>query len=163
MRCSVLQCVALCCSALKLARVPRFERWCVAMGESVLQGELHCVAVCLQCVTLCYSALKLACLPRLEHWCVAVGEVVLQSESQCMAERLQCVAVCCSVLQCPETCPFASPRTLVCCSEWECVAGRCRALYTYRDIYMYLRIHICICIYIYVCIDIHKIYMCTYI
>ena len=70
---NMLQCVAVCCSALQSVAV-----CCsVAVRYSVLQ-----------CVTARYSVLQ----------CVAVRCSVLQSLTLCCS-ALQCVAVCCSTLQ----------------------------------------------------------------
>jgi len=70
--CSVLQCVAMCCSALLIcfAGVRRDDRCVVPAQNRVLQvGVLQCVAVCVAgCCSVCCSV-------------------------------LQCVAMCCSVLQ----------------------------------------------------------------
>ena len=77
-RCSVLQCVAVCCSALS----------CVAVRYRVLQ----CVVVCCRCVPLCCSMLQHVA-------CVAVCCSVMQCVIVCCGV-MQCVAVCCNVLQC---------------------------------------------------------------
>jgi len=57
-RCSVLQCVAVCCSSV-LHCAPRFE--CVAVHVAVCCSVLQCVAVVccivLQCVAVCCSVL----------------------------------------------------------------------------------------------------------
>jgi len=71
--CSVVQCVAVCCSSGGVTRRVELTRGCC----SVLQWAAVCCSV-LQCVACC-SVLQ----------CIAV---------YCSA--LQCVAVCCSVLQC---------------------------------------------------------------
>jgi len=78
----VLQCVAVCCSALQCVAVRCSVLQCVAVCYSVLQ----CVTVCCKCVAVCCRVLQ----------CVAV----CRSVSQCVAVRcsvLQYVAVCCSV------------------------------------------------------------------
>ena len=106
-RCSALQCVAVCCSVLVEESQPKRpranEKWrvcgvCVVIIEpstgvccSVLQGVAVCCSV-LQCVAVCCS--------------------VLQCAAECCSV-LQCVAVCCSVLQC----------VAVCCSVLPCDAG----------------------------------------
>ena len=85
MRCSVLQCVAVCCSVHVLVRVELWRTftntsWHAHAGMScgVLQGVVVCCGV-LQCAAVCCSVLQY----------IAVYCSVL----------LQCVAVCCSVLQ----------------------------------------------------------------
>ena len=61
-RCSVLQCVAVCCSVLQSCsgRIQQQDEQCVAVRCSVLQ----CVAVCcsvLQCVAVCCSHVLVEC------------------------------------------------------------------------------------------------------
>jgi len=99
---SVLQCVAVCCSALQ----------CVAVCFSVLQ----CVAVCcsvLQCVAVCCSVHVDIAAQSTRHYiyCIPV---------------LQCVAVCCSVLQCVAA---QSTSHYMCCSVLQCVAVCCSTVY----------------------------------
>jgi len=91
--CSVLQCVAVCCS-----------------GYVPVTRSNMCVAVCcsvLQCVAVCCSALQWLCTRHaVRHvccrvlQCVAVG--MYPSRSQICV--LQCVALCHSVLQCVAVC-----------------------------------------------------------
>ena len=85
----LLQCVAVCCSAMQCDAV--FHSVLLTVCGNALQ-MLQCVAVCysvLQCVAVCCSVLQ----------CVAVCCSVLQCVTVCCSV-LQCVAVCCSVLQC---------------------------------------------------------------
>jgi len=83
-RCSVLQCVAVCCSVHVLVRVELWRTftntsWHAHAGMScgVLQGVVVCCVCCsvLRCVAVCCSILQ----------CIAV----------CCCSVLQCVAVCC--------------------------------------------------------------------
>ena len=77
--CSVLQCVAMCCSILL-----RFAMY----GGNVIQSVLQCVAVCcsaLQCVAVCCRVPPLS-----------VGRVRVMV----CCSVLQCVLVCCSSLEC---------------------------------------------------------------
>jgi hypothetical protein len=93
MRCSVVQCVAVCCSVLHVAQCI-YE--CVAAWCSVLQ-----------CVAVCWSVLHVA---RCIHECVAVWCSVVQCVA-CSTMHLwmrcsvmQWVALCCIVLQCVAVC-----------------------------------------------------------
>jgi len=125
--CSVLQCVAVCCS------VPLSVSFCIVFHATkdahhtlsfcsvflgLLSVFLHVLRVCvLQCVAVCCSVLQCvaACCSVLQ--CVAVRcslflgllSVFLQVLRVCV---LQCVAMCCSVLQC----------VAACCSVLQCVA-----------------------------------------
>jgi len=78
----VLQCVAVCCSALQ----------CVAIWYSVLQDDAVLAGWCsvLQCVAVCCSVFQ----------CVAVLCSVLQNDAVLAGwcSVLQCVAVCCRVM-----------------------------------------------------------------
>ena len=90
-RCSVLQCVAVCCSVLQPVR----DALCLILNESCSQ----CVAVCcsvLQCVAVCCSVLQ----PVRDVLCLILNESCSQY-----------VAVHCSVLQC-----FALMLVLQCVS-----------------------------------------------
>ena len=80
---SVLQCVAVCCSALQYVM-------CVAMCCSVLQRVSACCSV-LQGVAVCWGVLQ----------CVAVGS---EMPSVGFSPVLQCVAASCSVLRCIAVC-----------------------------------------------------------
>jgi len=134
--CSVLQCVAVCCSVLRIPRSllplvsPLFVLQCVAACCSALQcvavrcRALPCVAVCcsvLQYVAVCQGFPAHFCpwyLPCSCSMCCSVLHCVAVccSAIPCVAVRysvLQCVAVCCSVLQC----------VAVCCSVWVCQKG----------------------------------------
>ena len=81
--CSVLQCVAACCSMLQR----------VVVGYSVLQCVAWCVAVCcVVCCSLVYSAFLL-----LVPYCWNCECVQLDSVLQCIAVRCRisvCVRVC---------------------------------------------------------------------
>ena len=89
MCCSVLQCVAVCCSVLLFADP--------LVAAQATQGRLKCVAVCcsvLWCVAVCCSVFQ----------CVTVRCSVLQCVAVCRLPRCSAVckrqlAVCCSVLQ----------------------------------------------------------------
>jgi len=87
-RCSALQCVAVCCSALQCVAVRCSALQCVAVRCSAVQRVAARCCV-LQCVAVCWSALQ-------SLQCVAVCCSVLQMCSS----ALQCVAVICGVLQC---------------------------------------------------------------
>jgi len=96
--CSVLQCVAACCSAIE---------WVSRHSDT------KCV---LQCVAVCCSVLQ----------CVAVpisGYRDIQIPSVCCSV-LQCATVCCSMLQC--LCRY-QVCVAVCCSVLQCVAACCSA------------------------------------
>ena len=107
----LLQCVAVCCSALQLVicakasvllNVPSALRY-------VCCSVLQCVAVCcsvLQCVAVCCSVLQLVI--------CAKASVLLNVPSavRCVCCRvLQCVAVCCSALQCVALCCHSIQKT----------------------------------------------------
>jgi len=82
-KCSVLQCVAVCCSVLQWPPLQNVS--CPPLYI------LQCIAVCcsvLQYVAVCCSVLH--CMCRVLHY------------TFCSA--LQCVAVCCSMLQCVAVC-----------------------------------------------------------
>jgi len=100
----VLQCIAVCCSALQCVAVHCSALQCVAVRCSALQ----CIAA--RCNLLQCAAVRCSALQR-----VAVCSV------RCSV--LQCVAVCCSVLQC----------VAVCCSVLQFVAMT-RALFFQRRV-----------------------------
>jgi len=143
--CSVLQCVAVCCSL--------YQESCVRLLQT-FPGRGRCVAAC--CSVLQYGAvfIKRAVCDFCRHSLGEAGVLVrvavccsmLQSLSreQCVTfadipwERqvccsvLQCVSVCCSLYQ--ESCvrllqtfPWRLERQ-VCCSVLRCVAVRCSVL-----------------------------------
>ena len=88
----VLQCVAVCCSA-------------------VCCSELQCVAVCwgvLQCDTVC-------CIVFPDAFVVLHFHVQQIFKRQVCCSVLQCVAVCCSVLQCVAVCCSMLQCVVVCC------------------------------------------------
>jgi len=123
--CSVLQCVAVCCSfAVTRWTLIYFERAVrgVVVFCSMLQCVLQCVAVCcseLQCFAVFCSVLQ-----------VSKYEVNVEIQTACVAvccSVLQCVAVCCSVLQCVAVLQYFAVcgGVTVCCSVSRCVAVRC--------------------------------------
>jgi len=137
MGCSVLQCVAVCCSVLLCVagrRVTSHIHICVCVA--VCCSLLQCVAECcfvlqedesrriylyvyvLQCVAVCCSVLQ----------CVAECCFVLQEDElhriYLYVYVLQCFAVLCSVLQC----------VAVCCLVSLCVAGRQVTLHIFQDV-----------------------------
>jgi len=105
--CSVLQCVAACCSVNNrwILDLQAASRWfdntllqCVVLRCSMLQcvAMLQCIALCcsvLQCVAVCCSVLPIRQNP------VAPCYTLLHSVALCCS-ALQCVAVCCSMLHC---------------------------------------------------------------
>ena len=104
--CSVLHCVAVCCSMLQHVYVT----WLVHVTYSTFFKTLYCSV--LQCVAVCCSVLQ----------CVAVCWNVLQ-----------CVAVCCSTyMWCGSykwhEAPFPRHYTAVCYSVLQCVAVCCSVL-----------------------------------
>jgi len=111
--CSVLQCVAVCCSALQM----RYQGLpCILLGQFARQ--LYVLRLCcsvLQCAAVCCGVLQ----------CVAVRCSVLQCVAVC-CRSLQCVAVCCRSLQCIAVCCRCAVRTICitfqCCIVWQCVA-----------------------------------------
>jgi len=131
--CSVLPCVAVCCSMLQYTIESNTCLLCISfVCSSVLQCVMQCVAVCcsvLQCVAVCCSVLQ----------CVAVCYSMLQWATLVCDTRAQCDAVCCSVLQYVVVCYNIPQRaTLVfnafahyaamCCSVMHCVAVCCSML-----------------------------------
>ena len=103
MYCSVLQCIAVCCS---------------------VSGELYSTLL-LVCSALLFVAIEVSCS---EFQCVAVRCSVLQwanvLDSFLLLTLLQWVAVCCSVLQCFEVLQCVA----VCCSVLQCAAVYCSGL-----------------------------------
>ena len=86
-RCSVLQCVAVCCSAFYAsAWIHQIRIQCWPIEGYIMTGPRH--------VSVCCSVLQ----------CVAVCCSVLQCGAVCCSV-LQCVAVCCSVWCLCQTCP----------------------------------------------------------
>jgi len=121
--CSVLQCVAACCSF-----VVGFRFDCVAVWRNVLQtagvdGKYLVVLNCAYCSVLqCCASLATALprLPLLGRWRQPFFVAVCCSALQCMTvccSVLQCATLCCSVLQ-----YFAVQCVAVCCSVLQCVA-----------------------------------------
>jgi len=92
--CSVLQCVAVCCSVLQ--RVAVIAVWC---------SMLQCVAVCCRVSQLEFSEAS------------SCNERALLSES---SELLKCVIVCGSALQCVAAWCVVLQYAAVCCSVLQC-------------------------------------------
>ena len=106
MCCSVLQCVAVCCTAI-------FNPTIFSPTKKDLSRSAVCCGVVLRYVVACCSDIR-----ECHHWCsvlqcVAVCCSVLQwylrmpfndATSQWVYQGQQCVAVCCSVLQCVAVC-----------------------------------------------------------
>jgi len=96
--CSVLQCVAVCCSGYRATTSSSIYYMCGAMCCIVLQ----CVAVCCSgyrattSSSICYMCGAVCC-NVLQCVAVAIELLHLALYSTCV---VQCVAVCCSVLQC---------------------------------------------------------------
>jgi len=118
--CSVLQYVAVCCSAQQRTYFIRATLTRLALVTHVIAtiretcahllvpfaASYACVAVCcsmMQCVTVCCSVLQCVIGCRTVLQCVAECCSVLQSVAVCCSV-LQSVAVCCSVLQCVAVC-----------------------------------------------------------
>jgi len=87
--CSVLQCVAVCCRCVWISHVTNTMCCSVLQCVAVCCRVLQCVAVCCRCVwmshvtyTMCCSVLQ--CVADMYKWVIS---------------HTQCVAVCCSVLQ----------------------------------------------------------------
>jgi len=141
-RCSVLRCIAVCCSVSQCNEVC-YMRKCDVLQltnsttcSNTSQAEywrqcdcmLHCDAVCdsvLQCAAACHIMVhrdsptpKFA---RTRHRQDAgANAIAYRSMMRCVAvgcSVLQCVAVCCSVLQC----------VAVCCSVLHCATAWCTA------------------------------------
>jgi len=110
---SVLQCVAVCCSALQRVDAPYSEL--ERLEDGVLQHAAVCcsVAVCcmLQCVAVRCSVLQRVVTPCFES--EQLGDSVLQC-----VDVLECVAVHCSVLS--HHIPSRSGWKTVCCSVLGC-------------------------------------------
>jgi len=98
--CSVLQCVAVCCSVLQRV-TDGGVRLCHMCARTLLHcSVLQCVAVCcsvLQFVAVCCSVLQ-----RVTDGGVRVCHMCARTLLHCSV--LQCVAVCYSVLQCVAVC-----------------------------------------------------------
>jgi len=110
MLCSVLQCVAVCCSVYILE----------VSADYVVRHRM-CYAVCCsvwQCVAVCYSVLQCVYVTNRFWSCLAPQDwlcsVLYFVAVDCC--RLQCVAVCCSVLQRVAACCSVLQRVAACCS-----------------------------------------------
>jgi len=100
-RCSVWQCLAVPCIALRFFA---FRRWPLASWQhAMLRYKAVCCSV-LQCVAVCCSVLQCAAV------CCSV---------------LQCAAVCCSVLQCAAVCCGMMQYVAVRTSALQCLVLRC--------------------------------------
>jgi len=98
--CSVLQCIAVCCSlSFDLQRNEY-----AALPSSVCCSVFQCVAVC--CSVLHYVVVCCSTLPYVAGCCI----------------MLQCVAVCCIMLQCVTVCYRLSLCVAWCYSAFQCVA-----------------------------------------
>ena len=114
--CSMLQCIAACCSALQRVAVHCSVLQCCSGLQgppaAPLQQQLKCAVLCgnvLQCVAgvaVCYRGL-------------------LKRHRSSRSSMLQCVAVCCSVMQPP---PASPPQQQVQAPLVECVAVCCSVL-----------------------------------
>jgi len=147
-RCSVLQCVAVCCNSWQ----------CVAASHRCMPASLpphvhcsvlQCAAVCcnaLQCVAVSYRCMSLSLLMgvtlslsrNLSHTHISLthtnayrveveanSRVVIAFEIVDANQLLQCVAVCGSVLQCVVVCCSVLQCAAACCSVLQCVAVCC--------------------------------------
>ena len=108
MCCSVLQCVAVCCSRFPykesdLSCLLSLPLECIIVTSRVLTSSVSMVGV----GVLCVGFRLVVC----EAVCITGCCSVLQCVAGCCSV-LRCVAVCCSVLQC----------VAVCCSVLQCVA-----------------------------------------
>jgi len=93
----VLQCVAVCCSALQCDAVCCSLLQCVA---SVFCGVLQCVALCcgvLQCVAVCCSVLQVCC--SVLQMCCSVLHCVAHVLQMCSSVLRLCCKCVASVLQ----------------------------------------------------------------
>ena len=135
MCCSVLQCVAGCCSGLHCDFVAYVEvvgqQDCVVLCGAGCCSVLQCVVVCcvvfvvrrsmLQCIAACCNVLwrgvergnviSLLKMKGRGSWSVCCS--MLQCAAVCWTV-LQCVAVCCSVLQCVAVCCSVLQGAAVC-------------------------------------------------
>ena len=116
--CSMLQCVAVCCSVTGVHKTG-----CTSVHHDTHRTQHTHYSHVLQCVAVCCSV------KTLRHECHACAQVALMSvvsaQEQCVCcSVLQCVAVCCSVLQCVAVCCRVLQCVAVCCSvkrQWhEC-------------------------------------------
>jgi len=123
--CSVLQCVAVCCSMLP-GRSTHSDslQQCIGMARCVRGRDIHANAgVGIQHVVVLQS---LAHLPK----CHVLRFRLFCSVLQCFAvfcSVLQCVAVCGSVWQCVAVCSNSSPSPFV-STALQCVAVSCSEL-----------------------------------
>jgi len=139
--CSVLQCVAECCTGLcahrTCVRIRHIQRQIATFGHTfVISDVLHYLAA-LQCDVVCCSVLQ-----RVAACCS-----VLQRVAVCCSV-LQRVAVCCSVLQCVAVShkhrwlvmfyhtfyalhSIHSFQLHVCCSVVQCVAVCCNNIHSF--------------------------------
>jgi len=86
-RCNVLQCVAVCCSA----------------GDSrVFYTATHCNSLLPHCISLQHT--------------LSFRNLRLETRDWETPRVLHCVALCCSVLQCVAVCYSVLQRVIVCCS-----------------------------------------------
>jgi len=128
-RCSALQCVAMCCSVLQYSGEWQYSVPYVVACCSALQ----CVAVCrsvTQCVAVLWRMAVLYNLRVLGEWQFSVT-YVCYIVLQCAAGRcrvLQCVAACCSTQKNGSTLwQYFVPYVVACCCALQCVAV-CRSV-----------------------------------
>jgi len=140
--CSVLQCVAMCCSALS-------ELQCVTVCCGVLQGVAACTHACLLAprhgkhVSVCYVAV---CCSVLQF--VAVRCSVLQCIAMfcSVLSELQCVAACCSVY-----------HMSLCYRRARCCISLTRLFsYVYVSFHMCTSLFICVRFFSYVYVSFYK-------
>jgi len=91
MRCSVLQCVAVCNMPWLKSNMRRMFWWCCYSIMHMLQCVAAVCCSVLQCVAVCNVPWLKSNIRRMFWWCY-----------YSIMHMLQCVAVCCSVLQCIE-------------------------------------------------------------
>ena len=106
-RCSAVQCVAVCGSVLQ----------CVSVCCSVLQGHP-------------FQNSSGGCTMTAPQSNLRYGAFVFLFELlvPCSCSELQCVAVCRSVSQCVTVCRIVLQCVAVCCSTLQCVAVSCSVL-----------------------------------
>ena len=156
-RCSVLQCAALCCSELhmllqELITVLLVLLAMMVCASGVLQCAVVCYSVCdvlpccgvLQCAVVCWSVMQcvasscsvfhMSLLTLITVLLVLLAMMVCASGDgvrfRCVAVTtvLQCAAVCCSALQCTAVRCSVLQCAAVCYSALQCAAVCCSVL-----------------------------------
>jgi len=133
--CSVLQCIAACCSVLRM---------CCSMLQCVRSEKVSRILCVLQCIAACCSVLCMCCrmLQCADYTGLRQGVVVCCSVLQCVAVCCVCIPVCCSVLRYVAMCcgmnivghgrkgygPRQSVGFSLCCSVLQRVAACCSVL-----------------------------------